>query len=104
MSTGTRWFAEFTTQTVNDIVTFQFPTRDIDAAGGVDRHSGIFATVTELGAPQRGPADFPFIGAASVAVRNVAPADDGTVQLWLAVSPPGHAGLNVRVQFLVCND
>ena len=33
MSTGTRWFAEFTTQTVNDIVTFQFPTRDIDPVG-----------------------------------------------------------------------
>jgi len=104
MSTGTRWFAEFTTQTANDIVTFQFPTRDIDAVGGVDRHSGIFATITELGAPQRGPADFPFIGTASVTVRNLAPADDGTVQLWLAVAPPGHAGLNVRVQFLVCND
>jgi hypothetical protein len=104
MSTGTRWFAEFTTQTADDIVTFQFPTRDIDPVGGVDRHSGIFATLTELGAPQRGPADFPFIGAASIAVRNVAPADDGTVQLWLAVAPPGPAGLNVRVQFLVCND
>jgi hypothetical protein len=104
MSTGTRWFAEFTTQTVNDIVTFQFPTRDIDPVGGVDRHSGIFSTVTELGAPQRGPADFPFIGVAALAVRNVAPADDGTVQLWLAVSPQGYAGLNVRVQFLVCND
>ena len=104
MSTGTRWLAEFTTQTANDIVTFQFPTRDIDPLGGVDRHSGIFATVTELGAPQRGPADFPFIGAASIAVRNVAPADDGTVQLWLALSPPGPTDLNVRVQFLVCND
>ncbi|MDE2219306.1 MAG: hypothetical protein KGJ52_02905 [Gammaproteobacteria bacterium] len=104
MSTGTRWFAEFTTRTANDIVSFQFPTRDIDPAGGVDRHSGVFATVTELGAPQRGPADFPFIGAAALAVRNIAPADDGTVQLWLAAGPPAYSGLNVRIQFLVVND
>ena len=104
MSTTTRWFAEVTTRSANDILSFQFPTRDIDAAGGVDRHSGVFVTVTELGAPQHGPADFPFIGAASIAARNVAPADDGTVQLWLAVSPPLYENLNVRIQFLVCND
>ena len=104
MSTVTRWFAEFTTKSANDIVTFQFPTRDIDPVGGIDRHSGVFATVSELSAPQRGPADFPFIGAAAVAVRNVAPADDGTVQVWLAVAPPAQITLGVRVQFLVCND
>ena len=104
MSTTTRWFAEVTTRTAHDILSFQFPTRDIDPAGGVDRHSGVFVTVGELGAPQRGPADFPFIGAASIAVRNVAPADDGTVQLWLAVDPPSYEYLNVRIQFLVCND
>jgi hypothetical protein len=104
MSTTTRWFSEFTTQSANDVVTFQFPTRDIDPVGGVDRHSGVFTTVTELSAPQRGPTDFPFIGAASLAVRNVAPADDGTVQLWLAVVPPDFFDLSVRVQFLVCND
>ncbi len=104
MSTSTRWFAEFTTKSGNDIVSFQFPTRDIDPAGGIDRHSGVFATVTELSAPQRGPVDFPFIGAASMAVRNVAPADDGTVQLWLAVVPAEEINLSVRIQFLVCND
>ena len=104
MSTVTRWMSEFTTQSANDIVSFQFPTRDIDPVGGVDRHSGVFATVTELSAPQRGPTDFPFIGSASLAVRNVAPADDGTVQLWLADAPPGFNNLSVRIQFLVCND
>ena len=104
MSTVTRWFSEFTTKSVNDIVTFQFPTRDIDPAGGVDRHSGVFATVTELSAPQRGPADFPYIGAASLSVRNIAPGDDGTVQVWLAVAPPEYFNLSVRIQFLVCND
>ena len=104
MSTTTRWFAEITTRSANDILSFQFPTRDIDPAGGVDRHSGVFTTVSELSAPQRGPVDFPFLGVASIAVRNVAPADDGTVQLWLAITPPGHENLNVRIQFLVCND
>ncbi|MGH8252608.1 MAG: hypothetical protein ACRES2_01125 [Steroidobacteraceae bacterium] len=103
MSTSTRWFAEVMTRSANDIMSFQFPTRDIDRAGGVDRHSGVFASVSELSAPQRGPADFPFIGAASIAVRNVAPADDGTVQVWIAVAPD-HANLNLRIQFLVCND
>lgn len=104
MSTVTRWFSEFTTKSINDIVTFQFPTRDIDPHGGIDRHSGVFATITELSAPQRGPADYPFIGSAAVSVRNVAPADDGTVQLWIAVLPPDNANLGVRIQFLVCND
>ena len=104
MSTTTRWISEFTTQSANDVVTFQFPTRDIDPAGGVDRHSGVFASVTELGAPPRGPTDYPSIGAASLAVRNVAPADDGTVQVWLAVAPPDLLDLSVRIQFLVCND
>ncbi len=104
MSTVTRWFAEFTTRSASDIATFQFPTRDIDPAGGIDRHSGVFATVTELSAPQRGPVDFPFIGAAALTVRNVAPADDGTVQLWLTTAPPEQVNLGVRVQFLVCND
>jgi hypothetical protein len=104
VSTATRWFAEFKTQSANDVLTFQFPTRDIDPAGGVDRHSGVFASVTELHAPPRAPVDFPYIGAASLAVRNVAPADDGTVQLWLAVAPPDLLDLSVRIQFLVCND
>ena len=98
MSTVTRWFAEFTTKSVNDIVSFQFPTRDIDPTGGIDRHSGVFATVSELSAPRRGPVDFPFIGAASLVVRNVAPADDGTVQIWLTAAPPEQVNLSVRVQ------
>jgi hypothetical protein len=104
MSTVTRWFSELSTASPNDLLTFQFPTRDIDPAGGVDRHSGVFVSVTELHAPERGLADYPTIAAASLSVRNVAPADDGTVQLWLAVAPPGSASLNVRIQFLVSND
>lgn len=104
MSTVTRWFSEFSTASVSEILTFQFPTRDIDPAGGVDRHSGVFASVTDLHSPQRGTADFPSIGAAAITVRNVAPADDGTVQVWLTVTPPDAVRLSVRIQFLVSND
>ena len=104
MSTVTRWFSEFATDSANEILTFQFPTRDIDPAGGVDRHSGVFVSVTELSAPQRGLADYPAIGAASVTARNVAATDDGTVQLWLSIEPPDSVHLNVRIQFLISND
>ena len=104
MSTVTRWFSEISTASANDLLTFQFPTRDIDPVGGVDRHSGVFVSVTELSAPQRGLADYPAIATASLSARNIAPADDGTVQLWLAVAPAESFRLNVRIQFLVCND
>lgn len=104
MSTITRWFSEFSVGAADEIVSFQFPTRDIDPAGGVDRHSGVFVSATELSAPQRGPADFPAIGVASVAVRNIAAADDGTVRLWLAVAHSTSSSLHVRIQFLISND
>ena len=104
MSTVTRWFSEISTASANDLLTFQFPTRDIDPIGGVDRHSGVFVSVTELSAPQRGPADYPAIGTASLSVRNVVAVDDGTVQLWLAIAPSDSVGVNVRIQFLVSND
>jgi hypothetical protein len=104
MSTVTRWFSEIATESANDVLTFQFPTRDIDPVGGVDRHSGVFVSATELNAPQRGLADYPAIGAASLCARNVSPADDGTVQLWLAIEAAHGAQLNVRIQFLISND
>jgi len=104
MSTVTRWFSELATESANDILTFQFPTRDIDPVGGVDRHSGVFVTVTELSTPQRGLADYPAIGEVSIHARNVAAADDGTVQLWLAIEPAAVARMNVRIQFLISND
>ena len=104
MSTMTRWFSEIATASANDVLTFQFPTRDIDPVGGIDRHSGVFVTVTELSAPQRGLADFPAIGVAAISARNVAAADDGTVQLWLTIDSADSVHLNVRIQFLVSND
>jgi len=60
--------------------------------------------VTELIARPRGLADYSAIGAASLSARNVAPHDDGTVQLWLAIAPPDEVKLNVRIQFLISND
>ena len=88
LSTITRWFSEFNASASDEILNFQFPTRDIDPAGGIDRHSGVFVSATELRAPQRGaadhPGDNPAIVNASVTIRNVAAADDGTVQLWLS--------------------
>jgi hypothetical protein len=104
VSTTTRWFSEFSVSAPDEIVTFQFPTRDIDPAGGVDRHSGVFVSATELSAPQRGPADYPAIGAASITVRNIAAADDGTVKLWLTVADHKSPHLQIRLQFLVSND
>lgn len=104
MSTVTRWFSEISAASANDVLTFQFPTRDIDPVGGIDRHSGVFVSVTELSAPRRGLADYPTIGTASLSVRNVSPADDGTVQLWLTIAPPEAVLVNVRIQFLVSND
>lgn len=104
MSTITRWFSEFSVGAPDEIVTFQFPTRDIDPVGGVDRHSGVFVSATELSAPQRGPADYPAIGSASIAVKNIAAADDGTIRLWLTVAHTDNFRLQVRLQFLVSND
>lgn len=104
MSTTTRWFSEFSVSATDEILTFQFPPRDIDPAGGVDRHSGVFVSATTLGAPPGGLADYPVIGSASVTVRNVAADDDGTVRLWLTVTVDEPAPLQVRVQFLVSND
>lgn len=104
MSTTTRWFSEFSIGAADEILTFQFPTRDIDPAGGVDRHSGVFASVTTLEGPQRNLADYPQIGDVSVTVRNIAAGDDGTVRLWLTIAPAPPAPLPVRLQFLVSND
>lgn len=108
MSTTTRWFSEFHATAPDEILTFQFPTRDIDPVGGIDRHSGVFVSATELRVPPRGrpdyPADDPAIVDASVTIRNVAAADDGTVRLWLSIGHSGDTSLQLRVQFLVSND
>ena len=41
MSTVTRWFSEITTESANDVLTFQFPTRDIDPADALQGEARI---------------------------------------------------------------
>jgi hypothetical protein len=95
--------ASFRTTSINDAHVFRFPSRAEDPQSAVDRHSGVFAIVTEVAAPPNNPLDFPFLGDAMIAVNNVVPRDDGTVQLVLRVAPEFFE-LNVSVQFLVSND
>ncbi|MFL6695989.1 MAG: hypothetical protein ACJ8GJ_02400 [Vitreoscilla sp.] len=103
MSNVTRWFVELQTQSINDSRRINFAKREDDPIGGVDRHSAVFATVTEVAAPPGGPLDFPFQGAAMLAVNNIVPQDDGSVQIVVRVVPEFY-GLNIRIQFLVSND
>jgi hypothetical protein len=69
--------------------------------GGVDRHSTVLASVCELAAAPGNPFDFPFIGAASMEVRNIAPRDDGIVSLWIHVD--WATPLHIRLNLLVAN-
>jgi hypothetical protein len=55
-----------------------------------------------VAAPPNGPLDFPFIGGAAMEIRNVAPRDDGVVDVWIEVDWP--VDLNFRYQLLVSND
>jgi hypothetical protein len=105
MSTVTHYIATFQTRGIalNELRVIGFPSRTVDPVSGVDRHSGVFATVTEVFPSQSSALDVPEIGAASISVRNIAPQDSGDVNIWLAVSPL-FPHLNVRIQFLVCND
>jgi hypothetical protein len=53
---------------------------------GVDRTSCVLGTITEItGAPNE-PIEFPFIGEASMAIMNIAPRDDGVVDLMLTIN------------------
>jgi hypothetical protein len=69
---------------------------------GVDRHSGVWATICEVSQPSGEPLDFPFIGAAALAVENIAPQDDGTVLCVIGTN--WSSPINYKVQFLVSND
>jgi hypothetical protein len=69
------------------------------AAGVINRHSAVFATICELSQPPGEPLDFPFVGAAGMEVRNIAPLDDGRVQ-WVS-EINWDRDLNFRVKFLV---
>ena len=68
----------------------------------VNRDSGVWGTITELEQPVGEPLDFPFIGAANMAVDNIAPRDDGIIDMWIHIDHDG--ALNYKIQVLVSND
>lgn len=104
MSSVTRWFVNFKTQSINDSWRISLADRRTDPVGGVDRFSAVFATITEVTAPPGGgPVDLPFLGSAMISVWNVAPHDEGFVEVVVRIQPI-FFGLNVRLQLLVCND
>ncbi len=70
--------------------------------GNVDRHSCVVAHICEIAQPTGEALDYPFVGAARMTVRNIAPRDDGIVDLWLSVE--WGSDLNVKLGFLVSND
>ena len=65
---------------------------------GLDRHSCILGTITEITDAPGEPIDFPFIGAASMAIMNCAPRDDGVVDVWCQVN--WDSDLNFKVQLI----
>ncbi len=102
MSTVTRWFT-FPFQGNGDFILHVNVGRIADIGPiGVDRHSGVVASITELAQPTGEDLDFPFIGGARMAVHNIAPRDDGIVDMWVQVEWGGP--LSLRIQFLVSND
>lgn len=108
MSVVTGWFVDFKTPT---IMAFggQLALQDFIvhinvggvANGGVDRHSVVLASITEVTSAPGHPVDFPFIGHAQMSVMNTSPRDDGIVdfRLWVNWSTP----LNLRLNFIVVN-
>jgi len=52
---------------------------------GINRHSIVLASICEIGAAPGQPPDFPFVGAATLEVHNIAPQDDGSADFVVAV-------------------
>jgi hypothetical protein len=112
MSTVTRYIAEFEMPTVPSgpiagwVVDFNVSlfVGTVGRLGGegIDRHTGVWATITEVQQPPGQRFDFPFIGSANMSVLNVAPLDDGTVLLRVACIWP--RALHCQIQLLVSND
>ena len=62
----------------------------------VNRHSRVEVSICELGGR---PLDYPFIGAATMSVLNVAPADDGAVHVRFEIQWP--SALQWRAAFFI---
>ena len=111
MSTLTRWFVDFTVPTAEfgfnifplvDFVLYVNVGPQNEELEGVDRHSTVLASICELATLPGQPLDFPFIGAAPMEIRNIAPRDDGIVEMWVHIEWLASA-LNGRINFVVIN-
>jgi hypothetical protein len=108
MSDVTRWFVDFKTPTF-DWFGNPVPLPDFVISvrvggvrdGGVDRHSTVLASITEITSAPGNPVDYPFIGAAPMHVLNTAPRDDGIIDFRLQVG--WSAPLDIRLNFIVVN-
>ena len=102
MAVFDRWVWNFVTPTYSGVFA-DFALNDfvIDIPMGriVNLHSTVLASIFELAAAPGHGFDFPFIGSASMEVRNVAPRDDGVVSVWVHVDWPSplRVRLNLRV-------
>jgi hypothetical protein len=67
--------------------------------GVIDRHSTILANICEMAAAPGEPLDFPFIGAAGMEIRNIAPRDDNIVDIWIEID--WNTDLNCRLRVIV---
>jgi hypothetical protein len=109
MQTFNRWVWDFVTPSIGSGFWAGFAQSDFIinipmgniSDGGVDRHSTVVASVCELAAAPGHPFDFPFIGAASMEVRNIAPRDDGILSLLIHVD--WATPLHIRLHLLVTN-
>ena len=68
----------------------------------VNRHTHVFASITEISQPPGGMMDFPFLGAAKMTVNNIVPFDDGTVKLLVTID--WDEDLNYRLNFATSDD
>jgi len=74
---------------------------NITGMKGINRHSKVVASITEVTNAPGGPLDYPFHGSASMFVMNVVPYDNGTVDFWLQVN--WDSILNLRMAIYVSN-
>ena len=65
--------------------------------GVIDRHSTILGNITELTAVPGEPLDFPFIGAASMELRNISPRDDNIVDVWTEIDWDNDLDFRIRL-------
>lgn len=65
----------------------------------VNRHTTVLANVCEVARPQGEPLDFPFMGDASMEIRNIVPRDDGNVDLRVEVD--WDSDLDIRIKFVI---